>query len=147
MEAVRRLRSSKVECGPRSGEVTSKHVEAVIDLIESARSGKRVELPGRIEVGLEFDRIVFERRGRPGYKLELSCDRPRLVAGGLEIALVRDLRGSELKASLEEALRERSRTGRDWMMAVLDDQRLPETLTVRQRLPGERATVLGQRQT
>jgi tRNA(Ile)-lysidine synthase len=145
--ALRRLKSSEIEGRSLSGEITSKHVASVIDLLDRAGSGKRIELPEGIEVWRQFDQLVFKRAVERGYELGLSGERPGLVAGSMEIVLQRGLQGSDLSAALEEAVRERDRAGRDWMMAVLDDQLLPENLVVRPRQKGERARVIGQHQT
>ncbi|HWP41800.1 MAG TPA: tRNA lysidine(34) synthetase TilS [Blastocatellia bacterium] len=145
VEALRRL--AEIEEGAAFGQITSKHVAAVNDLLESARSGKRVELPTGVEVWREPDRVVFKRAARPDYELALSRSQPRTVAGGLEIVLERGRPGAGLEAALEEARSRRKLSGRDWTMAVLDDGLLPEDLAVRPRRTGERASVLGQRRT
>jgi tRNA(Ile)-lysidine synthase len=147
VEALRRLRASQIEARPSSDQITSKHVAAMVALLDAAGSGKRVELPGRVEVWREFDRIVFKQGGERPYVLELSRNRPALKAGGLEITLTRGMAASELRGLLEEASRERVRTGMDWMIVVLDDRLLPEKLAVRPRRAGERAKIMGRRRT
>ncbi|MGH9746261.1 MAG: tRNA lysidine(34) synthetase TilS, partial [Candidatus Acidiferrales bacterium] len=47
-------------------DLSSRHVEHVIRLASESTSGKRVTLPGKIEVERVFDELVFSRAGRAG---------------------------------------------------------------------------------
>ncbi len=126
IEAIRRERSST---GAIRAEIESKHVTAVEGLLGERSSGARINLPGKLEVWREFDLLVFKTCAE--IKIEVSMERG--VAGHL------------LEASIAEARREAAGAGRDWIIVVLDDVALPETLVVRNRTKGERAHVCGQR--
>jgi tRNA(Ile)-lysidine synthase len=47
------------ELKPQSGEVGSKHVEAVLALAESGENGKSLQLPGGVEVRRDRDELLF----------------------------------------------------------------------------------------
>jgi tRNA(Ile)-lysidine synthetase-like protein len=114
-------------------------------------------LPGSFEVWREFDRLVFLPSGSPvglgtgdqngEYQFEISVLSPLAEAAGFGISLIRGQPGDLLQPAIEQARRERERLGREWMTVVLDDQLLPDRLVVRRRRRGERAQVLGHRQT
>lgn len=135
----------------RRGEITSVHVAAVDGLLEKGASGRRVTLPGGLEVWRDFGALVLKSSNlrapdESPRECEISCDSPEARAGGLRITLLCDQSRGLLEASLAEARRERERGGRDWMTAVLDANATPSRLIVRPRVAGERARVLGQRQ-
>jgi tRNA(Ile)-lysidine synthase len=147
IEAIARSRRPEAG-GPERAETGSIHVDGVLKLVEEGRSGSRVDLPGGLKVWREFDEIVFEASsGAAAYEVELSLARPGVEAGGLLIRLLRGLRGDLLESTLDEARSERARSGQDWFIAALDDTTLPERLIIRPRRAGERAHVVGQRQT
>lgn len=132
------------------GEITTAHVAAVEALIEHEASGKHITLPGRLEVWREFDALVFRPRTpaveTAPYKSAISSECPHAEAGGFRFELRRRVPES-LKLVIEEVRHEKERVGQNWMMAALDDQKLPEQLVIRPRRPGERAHVVGQPQT
>ena len=134
IEAVYRM-------GAQYRRIESKHVAAADELLEESRSGSRIELPEDIEAWREFDRIVFKRRSKKidDYRYRFDPDHSRIVAGGLRISLKRGEDANLFSSLMEEARRERAE--RDWMMAILDDDILPESLVVRPRYKGERACV------
>ncbi|HXG64162.1 MAG TPA: tRNA lysidine(34) synthetase TilS, partial [Blastocatellia bacterium] len=145
IEAIRRVRPL---ADAADAEVGSAHVIAVEGLLAESLSGSRVSLPGGLEVWREFDALVFkpsQMRGESLCEQELSRRNPRVEMAGVEIVLAHDLPGELREESMQEALRERDRQGRDWLMAVLDDEKLPEALVVRPRRAGERAQGLGGR--
>ena len=137
-----------IEAAGGSGkEVSAAHIASIEELIMRGQSGSRLELPGGVEVWREFDLVVFAARPAPGalaYEHEIGEGTACVRAGGLEISLSRGVRGEKLDEVLDEARRERERTGRDWMLVALDDRALPERLTIRPRRRGERAEVEGQ---
>lgn len=45
-----------------NGELSRKHVENVIEFAESGGSGRRIELPGGVQVSKEFDQLIFSVR-------------------------------------------------------------------------------------
>jgi tRNA(Ile)-lysidine synthase len=139
-------RRMMIEAIGRAGStgVGSKHVAALERLLESAESGARVQLPGRIEAWREFDGIAFRIAGETDdYQFEMIGECSMVEAGGLLIVAHRRRPTESLDELMEEARRERKARGRDWMMAILDDRRLPDVLIVRPRQRGERAGVAG----
>ncbi|HLG16568.1 MAG TPA: tRNA lysidine(34) synthetase TilS [Blastocatellia bacterium] len=157
MEAIRLERSrAKVVAGDsaRHSEVGASHVRAVEGLLETGVSGKRVELPGGLEVWLESGALVFQLRRTRGpernvapLQLEFDSGNSPVSVSGFEISVTRPVPASRLKAAIEEAKQEKSRAGRDWMIAVLDDRSLPARLLIGKRGRGQGAHVLGQRGT
>ena len=55
----RMVRRIVKEVKPRAGELGAKQVEAVLDLAESGKNGKSLQLPGAVEVRRERDELVF----------------------------------------------------------------------------------------
>ena len=51
------------EVKPRAGQVRAEHVRAVLELAQRGENGKRLPLPGGLEVRREHDRLIF-RAGR-----------------------------------------------------------------------------------
>ncbi|MEW6208153.1 MAG: tRNA lysidine(34) synthetase TilS [Acidobacteriota bacterium] len=129
------------QAGAASDRIGSKHVAAVDQLLEERQSGSRIVLPRRIEVWREFDRIVFRRRSNESEYYQYRFDSQQIEAGRLRISLKRGEDGKFFSSLIEEARREKDHRGRDWMMAVLDDDRLPRCLVVRTRRAGERVCV------
>ncbi len=161
VEAINRARTRPDQPGPsdagilslspppsvRRTQIDSRHIDQAEHLLDNRMSGKRVHLPDGLEIWREFDALRFEiKSGYPdnGYAFELSVARPEIEAGGFRIMLLRGEPGHLLREKIAEVMREKNRGGRDWMIAVLDDPALPETLVVRPRGPGETAHVLGQ---
>lgn len=128
-------------------EVTSVHVAAVERLLKPSASGKQVALPGGLDVWREFDALVFKPRARQTGDSHLnpaiSSASPATEAFGFAFTLERSQPADVLTATIEETQLEAQRTGSDWMRVALDDERLPESLLIRARLPGERAQVVG----
>jgi tRNA(Ile)-lysidine synthase len=132
LEAIRRATGSRIG---------SKHIAAVDQLLEESESGSRIVLPRRLEVWRERDHIVFRRRSNESDDYQYRFDSQQVEAGGLTVTLRRGEDGNLFSSFMEEARREKERRGRDWMMAILDDDRLPRCLTVRTRREGERVYV------
>ena len=44
---------------PKTGELGARHVQAVVALAESGKNGKRIQLPGHLEVRRERDELLF----------------------------------------------------------------------------------------
>ncbi|MCS6816022.1 MAG: tRNA lysidine(34) synthetase TilS [Blastocatellia bacterium] len=123
-EAIRQL------CG-HTRRVTSQHVEALDQLLEPGKSGRRVLLPAAVIAWREFDALTFMRRPqRPQpYWRELRPSEPIEVAG----FVIRWERGrTEAPPSSDR-------------IVVLDDERVPERLAVRSRRPGDRYVPVGRR--
>jgi tRNA(Ile)-lysidine synthetase-like protein len=128
-------------------EITAKHIATVQSLLDEKMSGKRVQLPGELEVWREFDALVFKRRAEAAgdYLFELSAAQSQVEAGGLRLTIERGLPASQLPSLFEQVARLKAERGRDWLMAILDDEALPACLIVRPRPRGAR--VAGQRKT
>jgi tRNA(Ile)-lysidine synthetase-like protein len=140
-EAIRRA-------GAPIDQIGFAHVIAAERLLEEGMSGKHIVLSGGVVVWREFDSIAFQKAVQVAtYCVEISSERPRVEAGGFEFALLRNLPGNYLRPAIEQARREREQVGRDWMVVVLDDAKLPDKLIIRPRRSGERARVLGQAKT
>jgi tRNA(Ile)-lysidine synthase len=129
-----------------AGDITSKHILAVESLIRDGRSGKHLQLPGNIRVWREGPSIVIDMLtdASPSYEFELSDSTGPVRVGGFRITIERNLPRSAFEDLLARARSQKTRTGRDWEMAILDHSRLPDTLIVRPRRAGERSQVLGQ---
>jgi tRNA(Ile)-lysidine synthase len=131
-------------------EFTSAHVSALESLLKQSSCGKRVVLPGGLEIWREYDSLVLKPPG-PGleapYHLEISSPLGEAEAGGFAISLQRGAGISLFNSIIEENRSDREFGDRDWMRVALDDQKLPEHLIVRPRLRGERAHVVGRRRT
>jgi tRNA(Ile)-lysidine synthase len=132
IEAAKRLSEAGIEAAA---------IQALESLITAGRSGKRVELSD-VCVWREFDAVVFERAVRTGhYEIRLTGT---AEAGGFQFSIDRGVSSDTMSSIHEEAGRERN-AGRDWMFAALDDAALPDQLSIRPRVEGERVLVLGQR--
>jgi tRNA(Ile)-lysidine synthase len=150
-EAIRLARFSDIDdVSIDSTELTSVHITAVESLLNPSSSGKRVVLPGALEVWREFDALVL-RRLEPGsempYGVEISSICPTAEAGGFVLNLQRGVSVTALESIIAANRRAQQRGDLDWMNVALDDKKLPERLVVRPRLRGERAQVIGRRQT
>ncbi|HKP84884.1 MAG TPA: tRNA lysidine(34) synthetase TilS [Blastocatellia bacterium] len=142
IEAINRARKAE----GRSGQITSAHVLSTDRLLEERMSGTRITLPGGLVVWREFDALVFTYAAKTIEAAErvLSAAQPSIAAGGFVLTLERDQPPHLFEVLIEQARREKEKSGRDWLIAVLDDRALPERLRVRPRRPGERALVRGQ---
>ena len=135
-------------------EIGRSHVTAVEQLLENGASGKRVRLPGGLEVWREFELLVFKqvsvataKKAVTGYVYQLGRSRLQVDAGGITLAMRRGLSSADRPGLIEEARHTRKEGQRDWVFAALDDDALPAMLVVRPRQPGERGLVLGHQQT
>jgi len=140
--AINRARARKGE------EITSTHIAAIERLLANRMSGKRIELPCGLAIWREFDALVFTRltdAGQATESGELSVANPQIELGGFNLTLERGQPGRMLEAVIEQAQREKRAGGRDWLVAALNDEAMPDRLVVRPRKPQERALVAGQR--
>ncbi|MFL6214018.1 MAG: tRNA lysidine(34) synthetase TilS [Blastocatellia bacterium] len=149
-EAIER---ASADVGAR-GEITSRHIAAVQSLLGERASGKHTRLPGGIEVWREYDAIIVKRMddapdegSTPGYAFEFSATHSGVEAGGLVLMIERGLAASQYAVLIRQAKQLREECGRDWSIAVLDDDKLPATLIIRPRPRGARARVAGHGQT
>jgi len=131
-------------------EFTSAHVSAVETLLKQSSSGKRVVLPGGLEIWREYDSLVLKPSGSgqdAPYQVEISSPSGEAEAGGFAISVQRGASISLFYSIIEENRTDREFGDRDWLRVALDDQKVPEHLIVRPRLRGERAHVLGRHRT
>lgn len=149
IEAINRVRAANVE--NRSEQITSAHIRSAERLLEENMSGSRIELPGGLAVWREFDTLVFVYSAESAevfesklYERELNVIRTSVEADGFVLLLERGQPVHLAESLIEQARKEKKKTGRDWLLAALDDRVLPERLRVRPRRPGERALVCGQ---
>jgi tRNA(Ile)-lysidine synthetase-like protein len=147
IEALRLARCAD-GIGPPAGEVSSTHIRAVASLLKPKAGGKRITLPGGLEVWREFDVLMVTRFGveSPSYEIGINGTEP-VNAGKFAFTLERGLPGTSLPSVIETTRHERARVGLDWMAVALADCALPESLVIRPRQPGECAHVVGQRKT
>ena len=148
IEALRLVRDAR-DANLAAGEVSSSHIRAVEALLIQAGSGKRMTLPGGLEVWREFDALVFRNSAiEPGeYRIAIGASNVEAEAVGFDFTVQRDLPGSLLGSIIQTTRSEKERTGLDWMAVALTDRALPDCLIIRPRHSGERAHVVGQRRT
>lgn len=132
-----------------AGEVSSTHIHAVEGLLKPAASGKRIALPGGLDVWREFDALVLKRSGveSADYQIAISASDPAVQVAGFDFSLQRAVPGPLFKSVLQTTQCEKARSGFDWTAVALTDSALPECLIIRPRQSGERAHVIGQRRT
>ena len=126
-------------------EITTAHIAAVESLLKPGSSGKRVILPGALEVWREYETLSFRRlysEMEPPYNLEINSTRPKTEAGGFALEIQRGLSVTAFDSVVETNHRNKQSGGLDWMNVALDDQKLPERLLIRARLRGERVCVI-----
>lgn len=148
IEALRLARDAR-ETNITGGEITSTHIGAIEALLGPSASGKRVTLPGGLDVWREFDALVLKKSDvePANYHIAISVSDIDIRAAGFDFSLQRDLPGVLLKSVIQTTQCESARTGCDWMEVALMDCALPDSLIIRSRHPGERAHVVGQRRT
>jgi tRNA(Ile)-lysidine synthase len=138
-----------------AGQTMASHVDAVSRLLKDGRSGKRVEIGRGLQAWREFDQLVFLNR-QPGKSRGKRPDLPEPELLGeqasaslddLVLTLDRGPAAVSRASLMAETKRHNAQQGRDWMMVLLDSERLPEWLVIGTRKPGEGAHVLGQRKT
>jgi tRNA(Ile)-lysidine synthetase-like protein len=152
IEAIQRARAL-ADTG-KNQEISAKHVAAVQSLLDEQTSGKRIQLPGGLEVWREFEAIIFTRLDEEvsalaarGYAFEFSAAHSPVEAGGLLLTIERGLPASRLPSLINQAQGMKEKRGRDWLMVVLDDEALPAALIVRPRQRGARVRVSGHHKT
>jgi tRNA(Ile)-lysidine synthase len=134
-------------------ELSSRHVECVIHLAVESTSGKRVKLPGKIEVERVFDELVFSRAGRA--ELASSNQETKSQAPTYEYVVSLPARGATAISVPELATCFRLKLV-DWPLAesdtktdgeVLDAAALRIPLILRNWRPGDAYRPRGHRQT
>lgn len=119
-------------------EITSQHIEDVLEKVVGGRSGSCLELPGRLIVLREYGRILVEFKGikkketlPPGLRVPLKIPGETIV--------------SSLKLRIEAALsrRDRAPLPKDSSVACLDADRVELPLVLRETRAGDRFHPLG----
>jgi tRNA(Ile)-lysidine synthase len=129
---------------PRSGQLSSIHVDAVLHLAQQPDSGKFLRLPGGVEVRRERDSLSFRPMPKTSAARSQSLPKPYSFAvdvqsGQSEVSLVE--RSCVLRFTVIDwpaQGRETSVTG-----AVLDRDRLRVPLVVRNWRPGDSVRLFG----
>jgi len=134
----RLVRNAFARISRKTGQVTLRHVEQVLDFAETGENGKVLQLPGGVDVRRDDDALIFVRRESSRLKNESSREFSRTV----------ELGGGETKIAVKEigcVIRLRSI---DWLTAgrdtskgtrvVLDAAKLRGPLVLRSLRPGDR---------
>ncbi len=110
--------------------INQRHVEAMVSLYRPGQSGRTIELPGGYLAARQFHSLVLCPNGDApvSFSYELTLPgRRRVHEAGMDICA--DFKDrDQLPAKLESTAHR----------AYLDADRLPQSLTVRSRLPGDR---------
>ena len=147
-EAIRRRAILEIikRSGGRMNATTSTHVGSIEAIISGENAGKRIAIARNLVAWREFDSLIIKRpEENAGYRIEIAPRCASIRAGGFAISVERGVDGELFRASLDRALAHNEAQGRDWMACLLNEAELPERLTVRPRLEGERTWVTGQR--
>jgi tRNA(Ile)-lysidine synthase len=142
----RLVRKIVEEMKPRDGQLSAPHVEAVLELARSAKSGSALSLPGGLEVRRERSALLF--------RSQEDVRNASAAAAAREFEYNIDIRSGEAEVRLKELrcvfrLRvidwpsKRVETIKDG--AVLDRYRLRFPLVLRNWRPGDRMRPLGHR--
>jgi tRNA(Ile)-lysidine synthase len=132
--------------------ITMRHVEAVLRLCRAGQSGKATEMPGGITAVRRFKNVAV-LRDRPGtgssfeYRLRLP-GRCAVPEAGIEIVALENGDATLFsRLSSGKGIREQgeNRVASPFSSAWLDRDRLPKTLIVRSRRPGDRYGGAGHR--
>jgi len=131
---------------PRTGQLGARHVELVLELARSGRSGSSLSLPGGVEIRRERDALVFRaienagmrstRNAPPGFCYNID------LASGTRGVRVEEL-GCVFRFREIDWPRKRGETSNDG--GVLDRERLRFPLVLRNWCPGDRFRPQGHR--
>lgn len=131
--------------------LTTKHVEQVIELAEQGTSGQRLDLPGGILVERTFDELIFSARATPGTPRRSSATNSvapayhytvSVPSTGTASVSVPELGTRLLLKVIDWSSRQRDTIRDD----ALDADLLPRTLTLRNWRPGDAYRPRGRRQ-
>jgi tRNA(Ile)-lysidine synthase len=142
----RMVRHIIADIKPRAGQLGAKHVEAVLELARSGKSGSSLALPGGVEVRKERDALVFRAMERVGE--QTSQGKPReyeykidMVSGNAKVS-VAEL-GCVFRLRVIDWPPKRGETSRD--VVLLDRDRLCFPIVLRNWRPGDRLHPQGHR--
>ncbi|HEY6331838.1 MAG TPA: tRNA lysidine(34) synthetase TilS [Blastocatellia bacterium] len=125
--------------------VTAAHLEAVESLLTNPESGRHIVVSGAVEAWRDFEKITFTGGARYNVSDSLRLDQatPSVYVNGMTLTMERGLAVHQRQPLLDAARELKAASGRDWMMAVMDDEKLPAEIVVRTREPGEKIGVFG----
>lgn len=143
--ASRMVRQMVKMAKPHGGQLSAVHVAAVLQLAEQPWSGKRLQLPGGVEVRRERDALYFRAASRG--RREGAISQPAksfLYEAGLDGGDVH-MRIVELSSVLHLQVIDWPGEGRETNVteAILDHERLAVPLLVRSWRPGDAFQPLG----
>ena len=132
------------------GEITAKHIDAVLALAERGENGKLLPLPGGIEVRRERDALVFRQREKSvrggvdatdSKEFAYAVVEAKLASGDcfLDVAEL----GCSFRFKLIDWQGHRGETSKEG--AVLDRAKLVSPLVLRSWRPGDRIQLVGHR--
>jgi tRNA(Ile)-lysidine synthase len=141
---TRVLRNIVARVKTRSGQLSKEHVEAVLELATQRDSGKKIQLPGGVEVRRERDSLRFSaiagsarplpENATPNYAYQIDLSSGEATLHLRELSCLLHFREIDWPAEG----RETRGTG-----AVLDRDRLREPLMLRNWRPGDAMRPLG----
>src|SRR3984893_8780568 len=143
--ARRNIRQIVKQVKPGGGEVNANHVRAILDLAESGENGKRLQLPGGLEVRREHDAVVFlagsrltkSKNGEPlQFERAIDLDSVKAAVSVPEISCVFRFRVIDWPAKRGDTI-ERG--------FVLDRDALQSPLVLRNWRPGDKLQPCGHR--
>jgi tRNA(Ile)-lysidine synthase len=140
---------------PRAGQVNAQHVQSVLNLAEHGENGKRLSLPGGVEVRRERDWLIFRTKTSLSAKtprgaksrqapreFAYNIDLPAGAAGGNVVQRVPCL-GRVFRLSLIDWPAKRGETSA--IRSVLDREALRHPVVLRSWRPGDRYCPAGHR--
>ncbi len=138
----RLVRKAFERLSSKSGQLTLRHVEQVLELAESGENGKLLQLPGEVDVRRDDDALVFlARRGKAKssreYSYEVSREGSETRVAVKEIGCVIRIRSIDWP----HAGRETIKSGE----AALDREKLRGEWVLRSLRPGDRMRAVGHR--
>jgi tRNA(Ile)-lysidine synthase len=126
-------------------QVAAAHLEAVESLLTNPESGRQILISEKVRAWREFETITFTVS--PGYNFDylfrLDQANPRVDLNAITLTIERGLPVDRRQSLLDEARALKAASGRDWTIAVMDEEKLPTEIVVRPRRSGEKADVLG----
>jgi tRNA(Ile)-lysidine synthase len=144
--STRMVRRIVESAKPRAGQLGANHVEAVLDLAGSGKSGSSLVLPGGVEVRKERDALVFHAietavvrtsQSKPcSYEYEIDIEKGNAEVNVAELGCVFRLRVIDWPLKRGETSRDRD---------VLDRDRLRFPMVLRNWRPGDRLRPQGHR--
>jgi tRNA(Ile)-lysidine synthase len=133
---------------PRGGQLTARHVDAILGLASHGQSGKSLPLPGRVEVRRDRDALLFLARSSVASGVREAKVAPRNFAYDIDLARAETTvrvpqLGCVFRLTVIDWPVKRGETSQRG--AVLDRDLLHAPLVLRNWLPGDTLHALGRR--